>query len=209
MTFNPEEFVSTIESNIDKAMSVGGVGDKVLMVLSGNSEPWFTGDNQAQSVSMVVPSDDDFYAESINIYLAARDVDQSSLNGNASELTFRPAMWVTTENGTDDYGYYYAQDANATWKLSDTYNGTYQGETGMKISSAYSSRYGQGAVYSEMPLSAWPASRKLFMPYKLRRGSTATVSISPTFSRTVNATIKAQFRVSVVLMGYKVVRRAA
>jgi hypothetical protein len=204
-----DDVLARLESEIDRAMVAGAAGDKVLNVLTGYSDPWFTGDNQAQSVSLVVPSDDDFYAHSMNVYLAARKFDQDHPTGNATDLTFRPAMWVTTDNGYDAMSGYRVQDANATWKMTDTYNGTYQGETGIKISGAYSARYGQGSVISEIPLTGWPGARNFYVPRKIRRGSTVTFNITPTFSRTVNAIIKAQFRVGVVLLGHKVVRRAA
>lgn len=213
MTFNADALISQIEADTDRAMSFNALGDRVLMVLAGSSDPWFSNDNQVQSVSLVVPNDNDFYAKSLNIYLESRKVIDSptKIASTESDLAFRPAMWVTTDNGTDIYGYYEVQDANASWKMTDTFNGTYQGETGLRISTAYSARYGQGAVSSEVPLSAWPGKRSFFIPRKLVKGSTVSFAVTPTFGRK-NATdtnTKTQFRASIVLMGYKIVRRSA
>lgn len=211
MSIDIDSFLAKVELDTDRAMAAGTPGDRVLMVLSGYSDPWKTADNQAQSVSLVVPADDDFYAEYVNIYLGARKYDSTAPGGTsqATDLTFRPAMWVTTDNSVDIYDHYYAQDANATWKMTDTFNGAYQGSTGMRISTAYSARYGQGAVSSEIPLSAWPGARRFFTPRKIIRGSTVTFEITPTFGRDQNTTQYTQFRVCVVMQGHKIVRRTA
>ncbi len=116
-------------------------------------------------------------------------------------------MWVTTDNMSDVFTNYGVQDANATWQLSDTHNGSYQGETGLSIACAYSARYGQGTVHSEVPLTAWPGRRRFYTPRKLKRGSSATIAIQPTFSRVQTSAVKTQFRATAVLTGYKFVRR--
>lgn len=205
----PAAMLDSLEADLDRALGFGVAGDKVLMVLSGNSPPWFTGDNEAQSVTLVVPADDDFYAVSLNIYLSARNFNQSDKLGTGTDLTFRPAMWVTTDNAIEANGHYKVQDANATWKMADTFNGTYQGDTAIQIACAYSARYGQGPVHNEVPLTGWPGARKLFAPHKLKRGSTVTIGVTPTFGRVQNTATKTQFRATAVLQGHKFVRRAA
>lgn len=216
MTFNADSIIQQIERDTDRAMSAGTPGDRVLMVLSGYSDPWLTGDNQAQSVSLVVPNQDDFYAETLNLYLQARRFDQSAPASNATDLTYRPAMWVTTCNAymwpADRFNgdnNVVVQDANASWRMTDTFNGTYQGENGLRMTSAYSTRYGQGPVAAEVNLSAWPGARRFFIPRKIPKSNTVTITITPTFSRVSNTTAKTQFRVGAVLQGHKIVRRFA
>lgn len=207
---SPAAVIEGLEADLDRALGFGVAGDKVLMVLSGNTAPWFTGDNEPQSVTLVVPSDDDFYAVSINIYLAARQFNQADKLGTGTDITYRPAMWVTTENAApSSTSSPVVQDANASWRMADTFNGTYQGDTAIRVACAYSSRYGQGPVRSEINLSAWPGARHFFAPHKLKRGSTVTVGVTPSFSRVQNLAIKTQFRAAVVLLGHKFVRRAA
>lgn len=207
----PAAVIEALESDLDRALGFGVAGDKVLMVLRENTPPWFTGDNEAQSATLVVPADDDFFAASINIYLSARKFDQSDKLGTGTDLTFRPAMWTSTQNSQDGFSSTseMVQDANATWKMDDTFNGTYQGGTAIQIACAYSARYGQGPVRTEVNLTAWPGARRFFCPHKLRRGSTVTVGVTPTFSRVQNSTVKTQFRATVELLGYKNVRRVA
>lgn len=219
MTVDADSLLQQIERDTDRAMSAGSPGDRVLMVLSGYSDPWLTGDNQVQSVSLVVPNQDDFYAETINLYLQSRIYDEDGLGATtATDLTFRPAMWVTTCNAymisnsmgnLGNYNNIVVQDANASWRMTDTFNGTYQGENGLRISHAYSTRYGQGSVSSEVNLSAWPGARRFFIPRKIPKGNTVTITITPTFSRVVNNSVKTQFRVGAVLQGHKIVRRFA
>lgn len=217
MSHDADSLLQQIEADTDRAMSFGAPGDRVLMVLAGYSEPWLTGDNQAQSISLVVPNQDDFYAESLNLYLQSRMFDQSAPGSTATDLTFRPAMWVSTCNAvtfppidnTGQNNNIVVQDANASWRMTDTFNGTYQGENGLRITSAYSTRYGQGNVASEVNLSAWPGSRKFFVPRKIPKSSTVTITITPTFSRVSNTTSKAEFRVCAVMQGHKIVRRFA
>lgn len=220
MPIDADSLLQQIERDTDRAMSAGSPGDRVLMVLSGYSDPWLTGDNQSQSVSLVVPNQDDFYAETLNIYLQSRLYDENGFGATqATDITFRPAMWVTTDNGTiwpfgktqsgGTPNNVVVQDANATWRMTDTFNGSYQGENGMRISTAYSTRYGQGAVSGEVNLSAWPGSRRFFIPRKIPKGNTITIAINPTFSRTDNTNPKTQFRVGVVFQGHKIVRRFA
>jgi hypothetical protein len=197
-----------LEAELDMAMAFGTPGDRALMLLSAYSDPWFTGDNQAQSVSLVVPSEDVFYADTLNIYLQARRFDQANPLTFNTDLTWRPAMWVTTANQLLAGGAFnYVQDANASWKMSDTFNGTYQGDTGLSIGAAYSARYGQSTVFYETPQSEWVGARKFFVPQKLPRGSTATITLTPSFGRVSNTTVKTQFRVAVILSGHKIVRR--
>lgn len=221
MPIDADSLLQQIERDTDRAMSAGSPGDRVLMVLSGYSDPWMTGENQAQSVSLVVPNQDDFYAETLNLYLQARLYDENGFGATtATDITFRPAMWVTTCNapiwptGTNQPilgtpNNVVVQDANATWRMTDTFNGSYQGENGLRISTAYSTRYGQGAVSSEVNLSAWPGTRRFFIPRKIPKGNTITIAINPTFSRKDNTNPKTQFRVGVVFQGHKIVRRFA
>lgn len=203
--------IEAIETQLDRAMLLDNPGDHILMVLSGECR-FITGDGGDGQIQIIVPHSDDFYAEKINLYLGARLLNQASPTGNSTELTFRPANWVSTNNdlaGTSLSTAAQVQDADAVWKMEDNYNGTYQGETGVQMAGAYSAQYGQGNTKYMLPLSAWPGARKFFIPQKLKRGTTVSIGVSPTFSRVANAVIKTQFRVTAVLTGHKVVRRPA
>jgi hypothetical protein len=198
--------IQEIEREIDRALLLDMPGDKCAMFLSG-SYVFLTGDNSPGTITMVVPADSDFYGQRLNLYLGSRLIDQGDLTGLGTDLTFRPAAWVSINNAEDINNNYAVQDANASWNLSDTYNGSYQGNTPLNIAACYSGQYGQGSVHAQVPLSAWPGGRDFFIPRKIRRGSTVTINITPTFSRVQNETVKTQFRVVGVMTGYKVVRR--
>ncbi len=195
-----------IERDIDRALLLDMPGDKCAMFLTGACF-FLTGDNTAAIISMVVPADSDFYAQRLNLYLASKLTDQNDITGLGSDLTFRPASWVSINNAVDLNDNYVVQDANATWALGDTYNGSYQGNTPLNIAACYSGQYGQGSVHGQVNLSAWASGRDFFVPRKIRRGSTVTINITPSFSRVQSETVKTQFRVLGVMTGYKVVRR--
>lgn len=208
MTTN--QLLRMISDATDRALALVNHGDQPTMILKGDSDPWFTGDNEDVSASLVVPGGDDMIVDGINIYLSARRFDQSDPIGTGTDLTYRPAYWVSVQNRQDvATSGVPVQDANATWKMSDTYNGSYQGDTALQIVTAYSSTYGQGPVRFQAPLTAWIGRRTFFFPRRIKRGSTVTIEIQPTFSRVSTTTIKTQFRVTVELTGHKEVRRAA
>jgi hypothetical protein len=204
---NNLETLQEIDRQIDRALLLGSPGIEVQEYLSGYTT-WITGDNTNGVVSIDVPRDADYYAKVVNVYLSARTIDQADLNGPNTDLAFRPAMWVSTDNLPDNSPSILAvQDANAVFSISDTYNGSYQGQAPIQVAGAYSCRYGLGSVTNQTARTSWPGSRPFFVPYRIRRGHTITVLVQPTFGRQVSAQVKTQFRAVVLFTGYKVIRR--
>ncbi len=208
---SPMEVVQHADALNMRALLLDLPGDDVAMWLHG-AHTWLSGSDTSGNITMIVPKDADFYATSLNIFLASRTVDQTDENSTSSDLTFRPAAWVTINNSeATQEAVFVVQDANATFSISDTYNGAYQGGSAMQVAAAYSGQYGQGSVRNQVPLSAWPGARKFHLPYKIKRGHTITVQIQPTFSRQPSASddlLVTEFRATAIMNGHKTVRRA-
>lgn len=206
MTINLGALIEDMEHQIDRALLMEAPKDTVLQVLSGACV-WRTGDNSSGNFSISIPQDSDFYATHVDVFVGARLIDQSSLETNASELTFRPSQGASVCNLLAVAGTITVQDFDFVAGFEDSFNGTYQGDSGLVAGQFYSHRYGQNSVNYEAPSSAYPGGRKFRVPHRVKRGSSITVHVQPTFSRVVNATIKTQFQARAVFTGFKLVRR--
>lgn len=200
---NPAEFVALVEEDLDRAFLLDTVRSQRNSKLIGHGT-FMTGDTSRPQITIPAPADHDFYATRMNLYLSSRLVDQSAQFSDATERTFRPADWTNC-------GYNVYPNANLTtvsgdaaceWSLTDSWNGPYNNSP-VSIASVYSTRHGVGVGRQFIPWSAWPSGLFFVVPYLVPRGHSVTVRITPTFSRIVNALIKAQYRVTAVMWGTK------
>lgn len=192
------------------ALEASAPADHMANWPSGTTK-WLTGDNTERVVAVAFPQDADFEADGMNVFLGARLLNTVNPGTTATESTYRPAGWTSTLNTLFvGNGSVVVQDANATFILSDDFNGSYQGnDAPLPISTVFSGRYGQGSVYNEAIASAWVGRMEFFSGRFFRRGSVAQVKIGPTFSRAVAANTKTEFRATVVFTGRKKFRRSA
>lgn len=205
---NPTDVLAELGNLNEQAIGLSQRGDDFSSLISGSGN-WISGDNRPVTINILVPKDADFHGSKLNILLGARVIDQENLGTSSSELAFRPASWVTVNNTPTSLPSKPVQDANATFTMEDTFNGAFQGSDPLPIACVFSSRYGQYIIQDEFITSAWPGGMHFVVPYKLKRGSTVTIAVSPTFSRAQDSTmLKTQFRATAVITGKKILTRA-
>jgi hypothetical protein len=200
--------IDSIQGELDRAFLADVVGQHVDYRLIGHGY-FLTGDTVNFAIGLNVPSDADFVAKRFNLYVAARLLDQSASYSDSTERTFRPATWTTVGlvpsnvHGSETVG-----DAACEFSIEDTWNGKYNNSP-ISVGSAYSAKFGAGLLSGPPLWTGYPSGMYFDAPQTIRRGSTVTVNVQPTWSRTSNALIKTQFRVTAVMWGSKTVRGPA
>ena len=218
-TCSREEVVAAIrriDRLIDRASAVGDAvevpcylqGTPQVDATQHGSDTFLTGENTEIELAFNVPSDGDFFGMRLNFFLQSRTY--SLLNPlTATDLTFRPADWTVVNYRTSpsaaEVNPRPVRDASAVILLRDEDGQFSSNALGMWF--FYSAKWGAPVFDGQdTPYSAWTSGMDFDVSWRIRRGTTLTAKVTPTFSRVVAATEKTQFRVAGVFQGYKRVK---
>lgn len=187
-----------IDALLARAFRLHRDGDRVPYVIQGRAV-FQVGATQTTEMIFNVPTDADFEAEYMNLYLEARVV---SLDASVreSEKTFRPADWCHASSM-----YAVAGKAGCLFELRDSINGQYQ-NVAIAIPSAFSAAVGSPLGGNNAGIPQYPGALAFHVPYQLKRGSTMTCRVTPTQTASLQGLTDyetLEFQVRGLLHGYK------
>lgn len=173
-------------------------GDRVPFVIQATAT-FIVGATQTSEMVFNVPTDADFEAEYMNLYLESRILSLDTSERD-SEKTYRPADWFYCSSPFVVEG-----KAGCLFDLRDSINGAYQ-NVAIAIPSAFSGAVTAPIGDSNTGLPQYPGALAFHEPYQLKRGSTLTCRITPVQTATITTletyeTI--EFQVRGLLHGYK------
>lgn len=173
-------------------------GDRVPFVIQSQAT-FVVGATQTTEMVFNVPTDADFEAEYMNLYLESRIL-SLDVSRRESQKTFRPADWFYCSSP-----FVVSGKAGCLFELRDSQNGAYQ-NVAIAIPSAFSGAVTApiGSLNSGIP--QYPGALAFHEPYQLKRGSTMTCRVTPVQTASINdigeyETI--EFQIRGLLHGYK------
>jgi hypothetical protein len=188
----------TIDALLARSFRLHRDGDRVPFVIQ-SSATFVVDATQTSEMVFNVPTDADFEAEYMNLYLESRIISLDTTQ-RQSEKTYRPADWFYASSP-----FVVAGKAGCLFDLRDSINGAYQ-NVAIAIPSAFSAAVTAPIGNFNVGLPQYPGALAFHEPYQLKRGSTFTCRITPVQTATLNdledyETI--EFQVRGLLHGYK------
>lgn len=187
-----------IDALLTRSFKLHRDGDRVPFVIQSTAT-FVVGATQTTEMVFNVPTDADFEAEYMNLYLESRIV---SLDATLreSEKTFRPADWFYCSSPFVADG-----KAGCLFDLRDSINGSYQ-NVAIAIPSAFSGAVTAPIGNGNSGIPQYPGALAFHEPYQLKRGSTLTCRITPVQTSTLpdlEDYETVEFQVRGLLHGYK------
>lgn len=165
--------------------------------------------NTSGEIVFNVPMDAHFYGRRLNLFLSGRVVSTAPATPFLTELTYRPVDWTSVGFALGGAGIDASEKvANCVFHISDSVREAYQ-RAPIAIMSAFSGRVVNPIALNanaQLPIAPFVGGLDFHTDYVLRRGSTMTVRITPSFSfwaGAVDASDTFQYRVMGVFQGYK------
>lgn len=198
---------------LDAASSLYDEGDRAAMFLQVH-RTFAQGEATASELVFNVPSDADFFATRLNLYIEARILSLSSPK-TETEATYRPVDWTCTADINQFVSGVFPFSPTAVNVLFEMRNddGPYQ-NLPTSVLSAFSQRQGLEMWFNQRvsPLvSAYLGGLDFPVDEWVRRGTAVVVKVTPTFvtnppTPVLGVSEKIEYRVRGVLTGYKRVK---
>jgi hypothetical protein len=187
-----------IDALLTRSFRLHRDGDRVPFVIQA-SATFVVSATQMSEMVFNVPTDADFEAEYMNLYLESRIL-SLDLSERSSEKTYRPADWFYCSSPFVVEG-----KAGCLFDIRDSINGAYQ-NVAIAIPSAFSGAVTAPIGNFNTGLPQYPGALAFHEPYQLKRGSTLTCRVTPVQTSTLPTledyeTI--EFQVRGLLHGYK------
>jgi hypothetical protein len=187
-----------IDALLTRSFRLHRDGDRVPFVIQ-SSATFVVNATQTTEMVFNVPTDADFEAEYMNLYLESRILSLDPTE-RESERVFRPADWFYSSSPFVIRG-----KAGCLFELRDSLNGSYQ-NVAIAIPSAFSAAVTAPIGSDNVGIPQYPGALSFHEPYQLKRGSTLTCRVTPVQTSTIAGLQDyetLEFQIRGLLHGYK------